>query len=110
MSASRSFGIPIGQYERLQRLFESSPKLRRVWIYGSRARGDHRDLSDIDLALDAPGMTDLERARLSDRLEDLNILYRVDLLHLQEDLDMELRHRIEQDRKIFWEPRMQVTS
>ena len=28
------------------------PSLQRVWLFGSRARGDHRPRSDIDLAFE----------------------------------------------------------
>jgi len=110
VTASASFGIPVGQYRRLQQLFESAPNLRRVWIYGSRARGDHRDLSDIDLAVDAPDLPAAGLAKLKAGLEDLNVLYRVDLVHLQDDLDVELRRRIEQDRQVFWEPSRQFAG
>lgn len=30
----------------------SREEIRRVWLYGSRARGDHRDDSDMDLAIE----------------------------------------------------------
>lgn len=30
----------------------SRAEIRRVWLYGSRARGDHRADSDIDLAIE----------------------------------------------------------
>lgn len=30
------------------------PAVRRVILFGSRARGDHRERSDIDFAFDAP--------------------------------------------------------
>ena len=44
------FGVSPGAVQRLYRLFESTPGLARVWIFGSRARGLHRPESDIDLA------------------------------------------------------------
>ena len=33
------------------------PEVRVVYLYGSRARGDYNPQSDIDVAIDAPGMT-----------------------------------------------------
>ena len=99
------FGIAPASAAKLVKLFESTPGLDRVWIYGSRARGDHRETSDIDLAADAPEMTPADFSRLSNALEDLALVYRVDFLRLQGDLDDGFRGRIERDRKIFWEPR-----
>ena len=32
------------------------PEVERVWLFGSRARGDNFERSDIDLAIEAPGM------------------------------------------------------
>src|SRR5712692_11043204 len=103
--SASSFGIAPSGAAKLLRLFESTPNVARVWIYGSRARGDHRDQSDIDLAVDAPEMPPGEFSRLLSRLEELGLIYRVDLLRLQDVLDEGFRSRIERDRKIFWEPR-----
>ena len=86
-------------------LFDGTPNIARVWIYGSRARGDHRHESDIDLAVDAPEMSETDFSRLSGQLDDLGLIYRVDLLRLQGVLDEGFRSRIERDKKIFWEPR-----
>ena len=33
------------------------PEIAQVWLYGSRARGDHRPDSDIDLAIVTVGQT-----------------------------------------------------
>lgn len=102
---SGPFGIAPTSAAKLARLFEAAPGLDRVWIYGSRARGDHRDGSDIDLAVDAPGMSSSEFSALSGRLEALGLIYRTDLLRLQDVQDEAFRARIERDRKVFWELR-----
>ena len=52
----------------------------RVWIFGSRCRGDHRPFSDLDLCVDAGAPLDL--ARLGDVREALSasdLPYQVDL-------------------------------
>ncbi len=56
----------------------------KVWLFGSRARGDHRVFSDIDIALQAPeGAVPPERmAALREAFEDSRIPYRVDLVDL----------------------------
>jgi type III restriction enzyme len=104
-STSGRFGIAPWSAAKLLDLFDTTPNLDRVWIYGSRARGDHRDESDIDLAVDAPEMTSTDFSRLAGRLEELGLIYRVDMLHLQSNLEQSFRSNIERDRKVFWEPR-----
>lgn len=97
-----AFGIAPTSAAKLRKLFSATPRLKRVWIYGSRGRGDHREASDIDLAADAPEMSTKEFSSLCARLEDVGLIYRVDLVHLQSVLDEEFRGRIERDKKLFW--------
>lgn len=39
----------------LRRWAENTPKVQRMWLFGSRARGTHRIDSDIDLAVEIAG-------------------------------------------------------
>lgn len=101
----RASGIAENTRAKLVQLFESTPGLERVWLFGSRARGDFRNESDIDLVVDAPALSSTDVSRLSGRLDELGLIYRVDLASWQDTLDERFRSLIEQDRKLFWEPR-----
>ena len=39
---------------------EQNPKVRRVWVFGSRAQGTHRPDSDLDIALELEPVADSE--------------------------------------------------
>ena len=74
----------------------AAPGVRRVVLFGSRARGDHRPRSDVDLALDAPGLADADWLRLHADADDARTLYHVDLVRLDRVPDR-LRQRIERE-------------
>jgi uncharacterized protein len=44
-------GIPKPVLNRLLAVFNSEQAVEKVYLFGSRARGDYRDNSDIDIAL-----------------------------------------------------------
>lgn len=99
------FGIEPYIEAKLLVVFDSTPELEAVWVYGSRARSDYRKESDIDLAVDAPYMDRDAFLRLKGRIEDLDLIYRLDVVHLQNIGSDDFRQRIERDRKVFWQPR-----
>jgi type III restriction enzyme len=102
-SANWLFGIAPRAVARLRGLFESTPGLAKVWVYGSRGRGDYRPTSDIDLAVEWE--TGNGPSGLPGAVEDLQLIYRIDMVNLRDKLALDFRGRIERDRKIFWEPR-----
>lgn len=58
--------------------------IQRAIVYGSRAKGNFRPGSDIDLTLDAPELTLAELLRISSELDDLMLPYTIDLSLLQQ--------------------------
>ncbi len=77
------------------------PTIKRAIIYGSRARGDYRQESDIDLSIDAPKMDKKSFSKLWNELQDLPVLYKIDVLHLQTLKNTQLRDHIEKEGKNF---------
>ena len=72
----------------------TTPQVRRLWLFGSRARGDAGRLSDIDLAVEAPEAGPREWDALWFRLtEELPTLLAVDVVRM-EQASTRLRRRI----------------
>jgi predicted nucleotidyltransferase len=68
--------------------------VRRVVLFGSRARGDAAARSDVDLALDAPTLPQADWLRLWADAQEADTLYHVDLVRLEE-APAALREQIE---------------
>lgn len=55
----------------------------KIYLFGSRARGDHKEWSDIDIALDiGRQMTIKELTRAKNVLEALNIPEKIDVVDM----------------------------
>lgn len=64
-------------------------------VFGSRAKGTARDLSDLDLVLRA-SIAPIDLAKLRSAFEESNLPYKVDLV-LLDDLDSSFLKQVEQD-------------
>ncbi len=84
------FGLPPHAMAGLQSVFRNHPPIRSVTLYGSRAKGNFRHNSDIDLMLTAPDMTWSEFNRVEQEIDDLLLPWKVDLalLHHVENQDL----------------------
>jgi predicted nucleotidyltransferase len=51
------------------------PSVERILLFGSRARGDHGERSDIDLAVACPGADDEDWAKIWLIVDDAPTLY-----------------------------------
>ncbi len=98
------FGLSAATLLGLRRQFEQFSGIEQVWIYGSRARGDHRPASDIDLVVDAPDWQPADFSRLWAAVDDQRFLEGVDISHWQQAGDSGFKAAVERDRKIFWAP------
>lgn len=69
------------------------PGIRAIIVFGSRARGDHDPRSDVDVAIDAPGLDPASLARIRDRISEYPTLYRISITALDAMPDA-LRDRV----------------
>ncbi len=71
---------------------------RRLILYGSRARGDHKDYSDIDIAVDWPDMPRDMRGRIFEAVENARTLLKIEHVYYNQ-ADSSLREEIDRDGK-----------
>ena len=60
-------------------VFDAEPKLKEVWLYGSRAMGRERPGSDVDLCLMGEALGHGELLRMMACVDDLLLPWQVDL-------------------------------
>ncbi len=60
-------------------------KIKKVILFGSRARGDNTPTSDYDIGIISDRLSPLDKARIYDRIEDIETLKKIDLAFLEED-------------------------
>lgn len=73
------FGLSADVIDRLSLVFKKVPKIEKVILYGSRAKGNFKPGSDIDLTVVAPTMTLPDLLALENEIDDLLLPYKVDL-------------------------------
>ena len=87
------FGIPNPVIQQILQIFQTVPDLEWVKVYGSRAKGNFRANSDIDLAFKVRGPAD-PSARLLSTLDELPTPYRFDVTNIDCVQNQELHAHI----------------
>ncbi len=99
------FGLTVDQYKILDELMIQPLKAAgaKVWIFGSRARGDHRPASDVDVLFEFPsdvvppsGMI----FSIKSDLEESRFPYTVDLVSVK-DMAVSYKENVFRDRIII---------
>lgn len=74
----------------------------QIFLFGSRARGDHRPVSDIDLAVFLLPESNCT-GRLTSDIEDLNTLFKIDTIIINENTDPNLLANIKKEGVLLYE-------
>jgi len=96
------FGLPDKTISMINEIFSKSPEVEKVLIYGSRARGDYRNGSDIDLTI-IGDVSLKEKTRIWGQIDDLPIPYTCDLSVLGNIKNENLLEHIERVGQVFYE-------
>jgi uncharacterized protein len=89
--------------QRLQEVFTAFPAIERVILYGSRAKGNFRPSSDIDMTLVGEGLTSSDLAQIDAAIDDLLLPYQVDLSSFHQLRDPDLLAHIERAGCVLYE-------
>ena len=82
------------------------PFVDAIYLFGSTARGDHLDRSDLDIAILCPNANERDWPSILQRFDDADTRLSIDCIRLdQESQNSALRLQIEQDKKLIYERR-----
>lgn len=73
----------------------------RLILFGSRARGDNHDRSDIDLAV--YGIQEEDKSLFWYDIEELPTLLKFDIVHIDDNTDTDLLESIRKDGVVLYE-------
>lgn len=96
------FGLPAAVLAELRSVLSQYPQIERALVYGSRAKGNYRSGSDIDLTLDGPALTFTDLMRIETALDDLMLPWKIDLSLLSHVDNPDLLDHIARVGKPLW--------
>lgn len=96
-------GLPDQTVETIGSVFVTFPEVERAVLYGSRAKGNYKPGSDIDLTLFGANLTQSLCATIADALDDLLLPYSIDLSVFAELQHPELQAHIERVGVVFYQ-------
>lgn len=79
-SNRNKFGLTERDMKTIRSVFQSYPEVKTVHVFGSRAKGNYRPGSDVDLAIMNKGVNSTVLSRLIGKFEESNLPYNIDLV------------------------------
>lgn len=96
------FGLRDNDIEKLHGVFTRFPEVEEVVLYGSRAKGNYRDRSDIDLTIRGRRLDGTVSAQIAQALDDLLLPYMIDLSIYHQLNNPDLMEHINRAGKLFY--------
>ena len=81
MGEKMKFGLDEKVVKDIISIIEKYDEVERACIFGSRARGDYRNGSDIDIALFGESLTNEINTKIYFEIDDLYLPYKIDLIN-----------------------------
>ncbi|TDE12500.1 nucleotidyltransferase domain-containing protein [Dyadobacter psychrotolerans] len=97
------FGLKEAVVESIQSVFASFPQIEKAVLYGSRAKENYRNGSDIDLTLFGNDLNLSVINKIELKIDDLLLPYTFDISIFHQISNPDLIEHINQAGKIFYE-------
>ena len=97
------YGLSDNTLNTLNAIFEKYPGIEQVILYGSRAKGNYRNGSDIDLSIKTgAGFAFDELLRISGDFDDSDLPYFIDVSIYDQLSNMDLKAHIDRVGKVLY--------
>ncbi len=96
------FGLKILTIEKINTVFSQYPEVEKVVLYGSRAKGNFKNGSDIDLTLEGNNLSLSILYKIDNDLDDLLLPYTFDLSIFKHIDNADLIDHIKQVGVVFY--------
>ncbi|HVZ95424.1 MAG TPA: nucleotidyltransferase domain-containing protein [Chitinophagaceae bacterium] len=97
------FGLTERQFHIIEGAIDSFKEIEKAIIFGSRAQGNFKASSDIDLAIIGKDVTSNIITKLSVALDELPVPFMFDILDYKALSNKNLKNKIDSLGKIFFE-------
>jgi predicted nucleotidyltransferase len=96
------YGLPQSAFEKICGVLSRYPQVEKAILYGSRAKGNYKNGSDIDLTLRGADLTLNVIYRILDDLDELLLPYIIDLSIFNDIGDADMVEHIQRVRITFY--------
>ncbi len=96
------FGLEKETITSMHSIFQQYSNLEEVILYGSRAKGNYKRGSDIDISLKGDKLTFSDLLKIEGELDDLLLPYKIDISLFRQIKDQEVLAHIESVGNVFF--------
>ncbi len=97
------FGLKEEHINSIQSILKKYSNVEKAFIYGSRAKGNYENGSDIDLSLEGGKLDYTTLLKIESDLDNLNLPYQIDLSIYHNIKNQDLKDHITRIGQIFYE-------
>lgn len=97
------YGLTEQTIQQINSVFEKHPVVKQAVLYGSRAKGNYKPGSDIDLSLFGEGISQREVNQILDELDALDLPYTMDLTVFRDITHAKFRDHIARVGVVFYQ-------
>lgn len=96
-------GLKAANVEQINNVFTRFPQIVKVLLYGSRAMGNYKPSSDIDITLIGENINLALQQKLELELDDLLLPYKFDISIYAKISSPEFKNHIDRVGKVFYQ-------
>jgi len=102
------FGLKDEEIKNIRAVLSLHPEVSEAIVFGSRAKGNYKPCSDIDIALKGDNLTLDTKWKIEDGIDDLLMPYKTDLVVFSMISNKDLIEHIERAGKLMYSKNQSV--